>query len=91
MIHGHGRAGDHVFVIHIGRDADDPAGCAVDVDEFDYRIGPHNMAVHGILTGEHALSDALAHDDDLVTAAAIRIVEIAAGDDWNAEGGKESR
>ena len=49
-----------------------------------------DMAVDSVLAGEHALRHALADDDDRLAALAVVVVEIAAGEDGNAEGGEKS-
>src|SRR5262245_11995905 len=43
------------------------------------------MVIDRILIREHPLRQALTHDDDLLTAPAIGFVEIASGDQRNAE------
>src|SRR2546425_7935811 len=48
------------------------------------------MPIDGILIGEHALCESLTDDDDGLFTMAVEIVEITAGDDGNAERGKES-
>ena len=68
VVYGQGRARHHVFVVHVGCDADDAPGCRADVDELHHRIGPHNVAVNRILIGKHPLRQTLAHDDDRLTA-----------------------
>ena len=72
-------------------DADDPPRSGADVDELHHRIGPHEVAVHRVLIGEHPLREALADDDDLLGVAAVAVVEVAAGDDRHAERGEEAR
>ncbi len=62
-----------------------------DVDELHYRVGPHDVAVDRILTGEHALRRALAEDDDRLTAAPVVVVEVAAGDERHSQRREESR
>ena len=85
MIHSQCRSGHHVLVVHIGRDADNAPGRGAHLDELHHRIGPHHVPVDRILIREHPLRQALAHDDDLLAAAAIGFVEIASGDDRDAE------
>src|SRR5438876_11012930 len=48
------------------------------------------MPIDGILIGEHALCESLTDDNDGLFTLAVEIVEITAGDDGNAERGKES-
>ena len=48
------------------------------------------MVVDRVPIGEHALRQALTDDDHGFAAPAIGIVEIASGDDRDAEGGEES-
>ena len=79
------RARHDILVVDIGRDADDAPGRGADIDELHHRIGPHHMVVDRILIREHPLRQALAHDDDRLAGSAIRIVEIASGDDRDAE------
>ena len=90
LIDGERRARHHIFVVNVGHDPHDAAGRAAKVDEFDHGIGPHHVAIHGVLIGEHALGDTLAYDDDGLARAAIAIVEIASGDQRDAEGGKKT-
>ena len=90
MIDGEGRAGHDVLVVDIRGDADDAARLGADVDELHDRVGPHEVAVDGVLIGEHAPRQALADDDDLLAAVAVGVVEVAAGDDRDAERGEEA-
>src|SRR5579863_101200 len=50
------------------------------------------MPIDRILIGEHALCERLTDDDDgiLIFTLAVELVEITAGEDGNAERGKES-
>src|SRR6202023_2359417 len=91
VIDGHGWARHYIFIINIGCHPDDAARPGTDVDKFYDRIGPHYVAVHGLLVGEHVLGQALADDDHEFAAAAISIVEIASGDDGDAERAEKSR
>src|SRR5208282_6628749 len=59
-------------------------------DELQHRISPVHMAINGILIGEHALCERLTDDSDRLVAVAVEIVEIPAGEDGNAQRGKES-
>src|SRR5580658_6707417 len=72
-------------------DAHDAARPGADVGELHYRIGPHKVVVDGVLIREHALRQALADNDHRLAAAPVGIVEIAAGDDRDAERGEEPR
>src|ERR1700693_4775791 len=91
MVNGQRRAGDDVLVVHVGGDAHDAPRTLADVDEIHHRIGPHDVPVESVLAREHALRDALANDHDRLAATAIVVVEIASGDNWYAQRGKESR
>ena len=73
-----------MLVVDIGRYPDDAPGRRADVNKLHHRIGPHHMVVDRILIREHPLRQALADDDDLLTAAAVGIVEIASGENGNA-------
>src|SRR3989442_12602240 len=48
------------------------------------------MPIEGILIGEHALRESLTDDSNGIVLLAVGIIEITAGDDGNAERGKES-
>ncbi len=90
MIDGERRTRHYVRIVYIGGDADNAAGRTADIDEFDDRIGPHHVVIERILSGKHALRDALADDDDGLAAAAVGVVEIAAGDHRNSERSEET-
>ena len=90
VIDGHRRPRHDVLVVHVGRDADDAPRRRADVDELHHRIGPHQLAVDGVLVREHPLRQALADDDDLLAVAAVGVVEVAAGDDRHAQRREES-
>ena len=75
MIDRQGWTGHDVLVVHVFRHADDAARAHADVDEFHDGIGVHHVAVDGIFAGEHALSDALADDDDGLAAAASSVLK----------------
>ncbi len=91
MIDGHRRPRHDVLVVHVGGDADDPAGPGAHVDELHDRIGPEESAVQRLPGREHPLRHALADDDDRLGIPAVGVVEVAAGDDRNAERREESR
>ena len=48
------------------------------------------MMVDGVLIGEHALRQALAHDDHRLALIAIASVKIASGDQGDAQRGEEA-
>src|SRR6266446_3138797 len=83
-IDGEGGAGNNVFVIYIGGDADDAACLRADINKLHHRIGPINVAIHGVLRWEHAFCQCFTDDDDRLFALAVECVEVAAGDDGNA-------
>src|SRR5262249_4462506 len=80
-----------VLIIDIGRDADDSPWALADADEVHDRVGPHDVAIEGILSGKHALRDALTDDDDRLAAAAVIVVEVTAFDDGHTERSEETR
>ena len=80
-----------VFVVNIGSDADDAMRRAANRGESQHGVGPEDVAIDGIVIGEHALCQSLADDDDRLFAfLAVETVEIAPSDDGNAQRGKES-
>ena len=89
VIHRHGRSRHHVLIVHVRRDADDAPAGGGDADELHHRIGPHEIAVHGVTRPEHPSRDALADDYDRRFVSAVRVREVATGDNRDAEGGKE--
>src|SRR5580704_958122 len=91
MIDRERRSRLNMLVVHIGGNTHDAARCGADVDELHYRVGPHDVAIDGILTGEHALRRALADDDHRLAAAPVVVVEITAGDEWHPQRREESR
>ncbi len=91
VIDGEDGLRNDVFVVNIGGDADDAVRRgAKPGDEFQHGIRPIDMPIDGILIGEHAPCESLTDDNDGIFTLAVEIVEIAAGDDGNAERGKES-
>jgi hypothetical protein len=90
MVHAKRRTWHHVFIIHIGHDANDALGRGIDWDELHHWIGPHQVMVHRILIRKHTLGHALAHDNDRFASVPIPGVEIAASDDRHAERREES-
>src|SRR4029077_3447679 len=82
---------NNVLVVNISSDADDAVGRVANPgDEFKHGIRPIDMPIDGILIGEHALCESLTDDSHGLLTFAVERVEIAAGDDGNAERGKES-
>src|SRR5712692_5527375 len=86
-----------MFVVNIGSDANDAVRRNADGDEFHHRISPIDVSLDGILIGEYSLSEGLTDDYNQFFAAAIRflalaveLIEIAAGDDGNAQRGKKA-
>src|ERR1700688_3161847 len=90
VIDGESGAGDDVFIVHVGGDADDAPRAGADVNKLHYWIGPHDVLIERVAGGEHAERDALAEDDDSLAVFAVEVVEIAAFDDGDAESGEES-
>ncbi len=84
------RPGNDVFVVNIGSDANDAVRRNANGDEFHHGIRPIDMSIDGILIGEHSLSESLTDDDDRFFVLAVKLIEIAAGDDRNAERGKKT-
>src|SRR6516225_5263697 len=85
--------GDKVFVINIGDNADDAVRRHVDKprgSELQHGIGPINVAINGILIGEHALRERFADDRNGVIRSPIIIVEVTTGKNRNTERGKKS-
>jgi len=81
-----------VLVVNIGGDADDAVwGGANPGGELEHGIRPKDVPIESILIGEHAPCESLADDNDgLFTFLAVELIEITAGNDGNAERGKES-
>src|SRR5215467_5678164 len=80
-----------VFIINIGGDTNDALLLAFEAgEELQDRIGPIHMPADGILAGEHAFGKTLADEDDRFFRLRVEVVEIAAGENGNAQGGKES-
>ncbi len=90
LVHGHGRGGDEVFVVHIGNHGDDAARFVADANKSHDRIGPAQSTIYGILAGEELFGDALTDDDDAFGTVAIAVIEIAALQDGQAESFEES-
>src|SRR5207248_9890589 len=83
--------GHDVLVVNVGDHTDDATGrCANPRDELQHGVRPIDMAVDRILIGEHAPRESLTHHNDGLFALTVELVEITAGDDGNAERGKES-
>ena len=80
-----------MFVIQVGSNAYDTARSGTDTAELNHRIGPEEMAVNGVLVGEHLLGHDLADDDHHLTVLAVAVVEIASGDKRYTEGREETR
>ena len=91
VIDVHRRPRHDVLVVDVGDDADDPPAVGADVDELHHRVGPHQVAVDGVLVREQLLRQALADDDDPLAVAPIAVVEVAAGEHRHAERGEEAR
>ena len=83
--------GHEVLVVHIGHDTYYAARAGADVDELHDRVGPHDVPVDRVLSGEQPLRRALADDHDRLSAALVVVVEVASGDERSAECGKEAR
>ena len=90
MVDGHDRAGNHVFIVNVADHADDAARRSADVNKFHHGIGPHQVMADGILIREHELREGLADDDDLVAILVIGFIEIASGEDGDAERGEKT-
>ena len=90
MVDGHDRAGNHVFIVNVADHADDAARRSADVNKLHHGIGPHQVMADGILIREHELREGLADDDDLVAILVIGFVEIASGEDGDAEPGEKT-
>src|SRR5690349_9600829 len=91
MIHSHRRSWYNMFVVHIRRYADNPAGRRTDIDELQHGIGPHHVTIDCILIWKHPLGDALAHNHHRLATSSVGIVEITPRDKWNSQRGKKSR
>ena len=91
MIHGDRGGGHHVFIVHILHHAHDPPGASAEADKLNYRIGPADVPVQRVLTGKHALRQALAYDHHRLAALAVGVIEIAARQNRNAERREETR
>src|SRR6266852_2479818 len=90
-IDGEARARNDVFVVNIGSDANDAVRRGANPgDEFDHGIRPIDMPIDGILIGKHSLRESLTDDSDRFFALAVELIEIAAGEDGNAERGKKA-
>ena len=59
-------------------------------DELYHRVGPRDMAVDGILIGEHPLRNTLADDHDVLSIPAIGLVEITSRNNGDAQRGEIS-
>jgi hypothetical protein len=77
-------------IAHVGDDADDGA-IGLDVRA---TTAPGDADAEGITAGQIALDEGLVHDGatgtDLAGGTGVALVEIAAGEDANAEGGEET-
>jgi len=91
VVHGHRRLRVDTLVIDVGRDADDPPRIGTDADELHDAVGPRQMPVDRILTGEQRLGDVAADDDHFLGVVVIRVGEVPSGDERHAERGKVSR
>src|SRR4030095_16437373 len=89
VINGHRRARNYVLIIDVRNDANDSPGFWTDINELHHRIAPHHVTIHRILVGKHPLRQALAHDHDFLRLAAVRVVEVAARNNRDSEGGEE--
>src|SRR5690242_9628494 len=91
--------GNDVFIVNIRGNTDDAvwgyhtrdfAFAAAGI--LQHGVGPIDMPIHGILIGKHALGKSLTDDDHgLAIRLAIERVEIAAGNNGNAQRRKKSR
>src|SRR6476660_766618 len=90
MIDGERHARHDVLIIYISSDPDNTARSFAYADEVHYRIGPHDVAIHGILSGEHPLRHTLADDHYRFATAPVVIVEIPARNNGNTEGCEKS-
>src|SRR5213594_4246805 len=92
VVDGEDGSRNDVFVVNIGSDADDAVRRDANPgNELHHRIRPIDVAVDGVLIGEHALRESLANDNYGLLTLTIESIEITAGDDGNSECGKESR
>ena len=80
-----GRFRHDVLVVEVAHDPDDAARLGAEVDELADGIGEHHAAIDDFLIGEHAAGDALADDHDRFAAAPIAFVEVASGDQGDAQ------
>src|SRR5947199_10183519 len=75
----------------MGRGGADASRGVASRGESQHGVGPEDVAIDGIVIGEHALCQSLADDDDRLFAfLAVETVEIAPSDDGSAHRGKES-
>src|ERR1700721_1920009 len=91
MIDGGCRSRYDVLIIDIRGDANNSARSFAHADEIHHWVGPHNVAIKGILPGEHPLRDTLADDHYRLATAPVIIVEIPAFNDGYAERCEKSR
>jgi hypothetical protein len=80
-----------VLIIDISGDPNNSARSFAHAGEIHLRVGPLNVAIEGILAGEHALRDTLPDDHYRLATAPVIIVEVPACNDGHAERREKSR
>src|SRR5580658_3199323 len=85
MIDGKCRSRDDVLTIDISGDPNNSARPLAYADEIHHRVSPQNVAIEGILAGEHLPRDTLADDDHRLATAPVIIVEVPALNAGHAE------
>src|SRR5579864_5297329 len=83
---------NHMFVVDVGGDTDNAVRRGRDSgDELQHGVRPINMAIDGIVVGEHAVRESLTDDHHRIIRLAVEIIEITSSDNRSTERGKESR
>src|SRR5579863_6907805 len=85
------RLRDDVRVVDVGQDAHNPPWLRADVGILDERIGPHDVPVESVLTGEQSVRDALADDYNEFGSSPIHLREIAPLNKRNSQSGEVPR
>ena len=80
-----------MLIVNVRGYAHDAPRLRADSHELHHRIRPVHVPVHRVLIREHPLCQRLAHDDHRLLAFRIQHVEIASGDQRNAQRHEESR
>src|SRR4030095_4109101 len=87
VVNGEGRLRNDMRIVNIGGDTNDalqlPGGLTA--VGFQDRIGPEHVTIDWVLIGEHAPRKGFADDGDGLFASTVEFIEIATGNDGNAQ------